>query len=245
MRNILYLKDIEQLCTNTLNIPDNIELVFQPLQQIFNGNEKIFYAIEIKKSRKRPDATIIPKKFTKSMVVFSNEIDIIAELTDKLIYVKDYYESAILVIHAPIDDADYMDTIAVYNYNQQSKAQSRHNSEPYKFIFCKNSTTSYGMKCIANISSSVNNTWLPEVRKNIEENFDLVYEFFKNSDDFIFSSAANKYIKRKPDSHERPPMDFCLFLDDPNDLAYFAFSTYQVAKVFITISCFDDIKKYV
>lgn len=245
MQNILYLKDIEQFCSNHMNVPSHIEIVFQPLQQVFNGNEHIFYAIEINKSRKKPDAPVIPKKYTKGMVVFTNQVNIIDELNDKLNHIKDYYESAIIVVHAPIDDEDYMDTIAIYNYNQQSKAHSRHKSEPYKFIFCKNSTNSYGKKCIANISSSVNNTWLPEVRKNIEENFDLVYEFFKNSDDFIFSSAANRYIKRKPDSHERPPMDFCLFLDDPDDLAYFAFSTYQVAKVFITISCFDDIKKYV
>lgn len=245
MRNILYLKDIEQLCSNTLNIPANIKLIFQPLQQVFNGNEQNFYALEIKKSRKNPNPPIIPKKYTKGVVGFTNQVNIIDELNDKLKHIKDYYESVIVVVHAPIDDEDYKDTIAIYNYNQQSKAKSRHQSEPYKFIFCKNSTNSYGKKCVANISSSVKNTWLPEVRKNIEENFDLVYEFFKNSDDFIFSSAANKYINRKPDSHERPPMDFCLFLDDPNDLAYFAFSTYQVAKVFITISCFDDIKKYV
>jgi hypothetical protein len=245
---ILYLSDIQQICENSIEVPPNITIEFQPLQQIFNGNEKTYFVFEIKRSYKSQKACPpSANKFVKGIQVYDQSIDFEKTLTQKLSYMKDYFNKVTLVVHAPLNNDDYDDTLKIYNYNTHNKYVRKQSSDKYKFIFCKHQTNSYGKKCIANINYG-KPSWGEYNLKEANEHFKMVYEFFKDSDQFIFSSAALRTIKtmlEKPNDIFYPSLDFCIFLDDPDDLSYFAFSNYDVSKVFVQIDNYDEIEKFV
>lgn len=241
MSNILYLNDIQKIYQNDTSVPSHIEIQFQPLQQIYNGNRNTFYVVEIKKSHKSPNAIKNVKRYTKGFQVFDCNTDIISELNCKIEYIKNYFSSAIVIIRAPINEDDYTDTVKIYDYNKNNKKFRKLEGNEFKFIFCKHTTNSYGKKCIANITFA-HNPWNVDRYKNMIDEFKMVYDFYKDSDQFVFSSAASQYEKS---ARHNVPSDFCIFLDDPDDLSFFAFSKYKVSKVFITIDNYDEIEKYV